>query len=176
MGGDWETLCSEFCLHFFPNSKLASLQRAVLTFRQLEEESFDKSWECFNELILTGPDLGIPEPILLQHFYMGLGKESRESLDLSSGGAFLHLPTSEARAKLEKFSETTRLSNELSEEEEESSPEQEEEVLIAKTQSLQSQDLVVNPKPSKSQIHDLDSQFIKMFVNRCKSYLLSIAS
>jgi hypothetical protein len=54
---------------------------------------------------------------------MGLGKESRESLDLSSRGAFLHLPTSEARAKLEKFSEATRLSNELSEEEEESSPE-----------------------------------------------------
>jgi hypothetical protein len=50
---------------------------------------------------------------------MGLAKESRESLNLSSGGAFLHLPTSETRAKLEKFSEATSLSNELFEEEEE---------------------------------------------------------
>jgi hypothetical protein len=53
---------------------------------------------------------------------MGLEKEFRKSLDLSSGGAFLHLPTSEARAKLKKFSEATCLSNELSKEEEESSP------------------------------------------------------
>jgi hypothetical protein len=134
-------LCSKFCLHFFPIPKVVSLRKEVLTFRQLEEESFDKSWDRFNELVDIGPDLSIPDPILLQHFYVGLSKDSRESLDLSSGGAFLHLPISEARAMIEKISQATywtSFHDELFEEEEESSPELEDEVLIVKSQPLQS--------------------------------------
>jgi hypothetical protein len=107
MQGDWETLFLKFCLHFFFISKVVSLRIEVLTFRQLEEESFDKSWDRFNELVDTGPDLAIPDPILLQYFYVGLSGDSRESLDLSSGGAFLHLPISEARAMIEKISQAT---------------------------------------------------------------------
>ena len=57
-----------------------------------------------------------------------------------------------------------------------SSPEQEEEVLIAKTQSLQSQDLAVNPKPSKPHFDDLDFQLAKMLVNQSKSDLFRRAS
>jgi hypothetical protein len=72
---------------------------------------------------------------------VGLSKDSRESLDLSSGGAFLHLPISEARAMIEKISQATywtSFHDELFEEEEESSPELEDEVLIVKSQPLQS--------------------------------------
>ena len=76
MQGDWKTLCSKFCLRFFPISKVVSLQKEVLNFRQLEEESLGTSWDCFNELIFTGLDLAIQDPILLQHFYMGLSKDS----------------------------------------------------------------------------------------------------
>ena len=43
MQGDWETLCSKFCLCFFPTSKVVSLQKEVLNFRQLEEESLGTS-------------------------------------------------------------------------------------------------------------------------------------
>jgi hypothetical protein len=82
---------------------------------------------------------------------MGLSKDSRESLDLSSRGAFRHLSASEARAMLNRISEKipcTSIHYELPEEEKESSPEQEEKVLIAKSQPLQSQGLVINLKPS----------------------------
>jgi hypothetical protein len=132
---------------------VVSLQKEVLNFRQLEEESLGTSWDHFNELIITGPDLAIPNPILLQDFYMGLSKDSRESLDLASRGAFLHFSASEARSMLNKISEKTPCTSihyELPEEEKESSPEQEEEVLIAKLESLQSQDLAINPEPSIS--------------------------
>jgi hypothetical protein len=105
MQGDWETLCSKFCLHFFPIHKVVSLRIEVLSFRQLEEESLSTSWDHFNKLIITGLDLAIPDPILLQHFYTGLSKDSRESLDLASRGAFLHLSASEARCMLNKISE-----------------------------------------------------------------------
>ena len=76
MQGDWETLCSKFCLCFFPISKGVSLWKEVLTFRQLEEESIGTSWECINSLITTFPDLAILDPMLIQHFYMGLSKDS----------------------------------------------------------------------------------------------------
>ena len=68
MQGDWKTLCSKFCLRFFSISKVVSLRKGVLNFRQLEEESLGISWDCFNELIFTGPDLAIQDHVLLQHF------------------------------------------------------------------------------------------------------------
>jgi len=39
MQGDWENLCSNFCLNFFPVSRVASLRIEVLNFKQKEEES-----------------------------------------------------------------------------------------------------------------------------------------
>jgi hypothetical protein len=56
---------------------------------------------------------------------MGLSKDSRESLDLSSRGAFLHLSASETRSMLNKISEKTTCTSihyELPKKEKESSP------------------------------------------------------
>ena len=81
---------------------------------------------------------------------MGLSKDSRESLNVASRGAFLYLSASEARAMLDRISGKTPCTSihyELLEEEKESSPKQEEEVLIAKSQPLRSQDLAINPEP-----------------------------
>ena len=139
MQGDWKTLCSKFCLQFFPISKVVNLQKEVLNFRQLEEESLATSWECIADLITTGLDLAISDPMLLQHFYMGLSKDSVQTLDLASRGAFLHLSASEARSMLNRISgitPCTSIHSELLEEEKESSPEKEEEVLIAKSELL----------------------------------------
>ena len=141
MQGDWDTLCSKFCLRFFPISKVVSLRKEVLNFRQLEEKSLGTSWDHFIELIITGLDLAIQDPILLQYFYMGLRKDSRESLDAASRGAFLHLSTSEARAKLDRISGKTPCTSihyELLEEEKESSLKQQEKVLIVKSLPLRS--------------------------------------
>ena len=82
---------------------------------------------------------------------MGLSKDSAQTLNAASRGAFLHLSASEAMAMLDRISGKTpytSIHNELLEEEKESSPEQEEKVLIAKSQPFQSQDLAINPKPS----------------------------
>ena len=67
--GDWEMLCSKFCLSFFPISRVVSFQIKVLTFKQKEKESLGASWDRFNSLITTGPNLVIPDLMLLQHFY-----------------------------------------------------------------------------------------------------------
>jgi hypothetical protein len=140
--GDWKTLCNEFLSKFFPISKVNDLRKEVLTFRQLEEESLAKSWDRFIDLTLIGPDLAIPDLILFQHFYEGLSKDSREFLDLSFGGPFLHLLTSEARVMLEKITSQgtrwTKIHFKPPKKKNDFSLEQKEEVLIAKSQPLQS--------------------------------------
>ena len=130
---------------------MVSLQKEVLNFRQLEEESLGTSWERINDLITTSPDLAISNLMLLQYFYMGLSEDSTQTLDQASRGAFLHLSVSEARSMLDRISgktPCTSIHNELPDEEKESSPKQEEEVLIAKSQPLQSQGLAINLEPS----------------------------
>ena len=83
--GDWEALCSSFCLHFFFISRVVSLHSEVLSFKQEEKESLGMAWEHFNALINTGHDLAIQDPILLQHFYMGLDRKTSKCLDTASG-------------------------------------------------------------------------------------------
>ena len=77
--------------------------------------------------------------MLLQHFYIGLSKDSAQSLDIASKGAFLCLSVSEARTILDRIIENTpctSIHDELPKKEKKSSLEQEEEVLIAKSQPL----------------------------------------
>ena len=105
--GDWEALCSSFCLNFFPISRLVNLRSEVLSFKQEEKESLGMAWECFNALINTGPNLAIQDPILLQHFYMGLDRKTSKHLDAALGGSFLHVSANSGRSILEKILENT---------------------------------------------------------------------
>ena len=79
--GDWEALCSSFCLHFFLISRVVSLRSEV---KQEENESLGMAWDHFNALIDTGPNIAIQDPILLQHFYMGLDRKTSKYLDTTS--------------------------------------------------------------------------------------------
>jgi hypothetical protein len=88
--GEWEVLRAKFCLTFFPIPRVGSLQKEVLDFKQRENESLGVAWAHLIDFYSSGPDLGIPSPILLQHFYLGLSEESTQFLDIASGGAFCH--------------------------------------------------------------------------------------
>ena len=63
----------------------------------------------FDGSLSYGPDLAIPEPILLQYFYLGLSEKSTQFLDITSGGAFLHLSDSEGKAILDTILEKLSL-------------------------------------------------------------------
>ena len=62
-------------------------------------------WERFNTLINTGLDLAIQDPIFLQHFYMGLDRETSTLLNTASGGSFLHVFANSGRSILTKILE-----------------------------------------------------------------------
>ena len=73
--------------------------------KQKKKESLGTAWECFNTLINTGSDLAIQNPILLQHFYMGLDRESSTLLNTASGGSFLHVSANSGWSILTKILE-----------------------------------------------------------------------
>ena len=59
----------------------------------------------FNALINTSPDLAIRDPILLQHFYMGLDRKTSKLLNAASEGSFLYASANEGRSILMKILE-----------------------------------------------------------------------
>jgi hypothetical protein len=88
--GDWEVLCSNFCLQFFPIQKVAKLHLEILSFEQHKNESLSKAWEYFDSIVNSGPSLALPEPMVLQHF-LGLNRKTKKYLNLVAGGAFMHI-------------------------------------------------------------------------------------
>ena len=65
------------------------------------------AWERFNIPVNTGPDHVIQDPILLQHFYMGLDRKTSKLLNTASGGLFLHVSVNSCRNILTKILENT---------------------------------------------------------------------
>ena len=110
---EWEELRDRFCLAFFPISRIASLQKEILDFRQDEKESLGAAWARFSQLTHAGPDLSIPDHVLLQHFWLGLSKESALQLDISAGGSFTHKTTDEGEALLDRILENTSFTETL---------------------------------------------------------------
>jgi hypothetical protein len=101
--GDWGTLCSSFYLQLFPTYRVVKLRVEVLTFKQKKKESLGKAWECFNTLLNSSPNLTIPEPTLLQHFFMGLTRKTIEYLNTAAGGSFMHVSAKKGRSILTKI-------------------------------------------------------------------------
>jgi transcriptional regulator of NAD metabolism len=63
------------------------------------------AWEHFNTLLNICPNLAIPDPILLEHFYMGLNRKNLKLLSTASGGSFLHVFADNGRSILTRILE-----------------------------------------------------------------------
>ena len=103
----------------------------------------------FTDLASSRPDLAITEPTLLQHFYLGLSKDSTRFLDLASRGAFLRCTVGEGKKVLAKILENTPHTNvydEPPEEEKESIPKQRESSM-AESPPISSKGSAIDPKP-----------------------------
>ena len=107
INGSWNELRDRFCSAFFPLSRICALRTEVLTFRQNDKESIGVAWARFTLLVQSGPDLSLPEHLLLQHFYASLDKESTHHLDITFGGSFAHLTPNEGREVLNRIMDRT---------------------------------------------------------------------
>jgi hypothetical protein len=96
--------------HFhFPLSKIIDLRNEVLNFAQQKGESLRATWSRYNQLALSGPELSIPDAMFMQHFLHGLGTESTEYLDMTSGGVFVHCTVEEGKLILNTIISVTLL-------------------------------------------------------------------
>jgi hypothetical protein len=84
-------------------SKIIDLRNEVLNFAQKEGESLGAAWSKYNQLALSGLELSIPDAMFMQHFVHGLGTESAEYLDMTSGGVFVHCMVQEGKSILDKI-------------------------------------------------------------------------
>jgi hypothetical protein len=107
VNGDSEELRNKFCLSFFPISRIAALQQEILNFQQKDKETIGAAWDHFSILSRSGPDLSVPNHVRLQHFWLGLNKESALQLDIAIGGSFTHKTTAEGEALLDRILENT---------------------------------------------------------------------
>jgi hypothetical protein len=107
MKGYWGTLRVDFCMEFYPLSKVVDLRIEIISFKKGDNESMSSSWECFELICKYELDLSLEDHILLQHFYISLNKESRADLNTSSLGSFIHLTSSEARTVLDNILAST---------------------------------------------------------------------
>jgi hypothetical protein len=84
--GSWEALCSSFCLDLFPVSKIIRMRLEILSFTQKDNETLVAAWEHFDNLVRSSPSLSIPNPVLHQHFYIGLDGKTFSFLNSASNG------------------------------------------------------------------------------------------
>jgi hypothetical protein len=96
-------LKDQLCFAFFPLSKIIDLRNEVLNFAQKKGEILGAAWSRYNQLALWGPELSIPSAMFMQHFVHGLGIESAEYLDMTSGGVFVHCTVEEGKLILDRI-------------------------------------------------------------------------
>jgi hypothetical protein len=107
--GSWIILKDQFYFAFFPLSKIIDLRNEVLNFAQNEWESLGAAWYRYNQLALSGPELSILDAMFMQYFVHGLGTESAEYLDMTSGGVFIHYTVEEGKLILDRILSVTPL-------------------------------------------------------------------
>jgi hypothetical protein len=85
VNGNWDELQNKFCLAFFPLSQIATLRIEILTFQKKEKEILGAAWARFMSIINSGPNLSLPDHILLYHFHLGLSMEAKMIHDFLEG-------------------------------------------------------------------------------------------
>jgi hypothetical protein len=88
-------------------SKIIDLRNELLNFAQKKGGSLGAVWYRYNQLVLSGPELSIPDAMFMQHFMHWLDTESTEYLDMTSGGVFVHCMVEEGRSILDRILSVT---------------------------------------------------------------------
>nr|GEY29410.1 reverse transcriptase domain-containing protein [Tanacetum cinerariifolium] len=85
----WEDLVSKFINQFFPSSKTTYLRNEIINFLQKPNETFNKAWERFKDLLRQCPHHGFSELHQLDTFYNALNPNDQDALDSATKGNFL---------------------------------------------------------------------------------------
>nr|GEY56173.1 reverse transcriptase domain-containing protein [Tanacetum cinerariifolium] len=85
----WEDLVLKFINQFFPPSKTTYLRNEIINFLQKPNETFNKAWEYFKDLLRQCPRHSFSELHQLDMFYNELNPNDQDALDSAAGENFL---------------------------------------------------------------------------------------
>jgi hypothetical protein len=120
----------------------------------MEKESIGAAWFRFTNLVQSDPTLSIPDYVLLQHFYVGLDKESAFYLDITTRGSFMHKTPPETKVIIDRILENTSFIDQYNEPLPESLVSRIEEPLVPESEPgvSTSPDLTRHPLPEPSPV------------------------
>jgi hypothetical protein len=98
----WENCSNAFLAKFFPLGKTNALRNKISRFQQLTDETITEAWERLQDYISTCPHHGMEEWFIIQSFYHGLIRSTREHIDAIARGSFFALSIEEAHKLDEK--------------------------------------------------------------------------
>nr|GEZ73698.1 reverse transcriptase domain-containing protein [Tanacetum cinerariifolium] len=107
----WEDLVLKFINQFFPPSKTTYLRNEIINFLQKPNETFNKAWERFKDLLMKCPHHGFSELHQLDTFYNALNLNDQDALDSAVGGNFLDKIPRECLSIIETSSSSSLPSN-----------------------------------------------------------------
>ncbi|GKB23219.1 reverse transcriptase domain-containing protein [Tanacetum coccineum] len=84
----WDDIVSKSINQYFPPSKTTYLRNKITTFYQEPNETFNKAWERFKELLRQCHHHGFSELHQLDTFYNSLNTNDQDALDSTAGGNF----------------------------------------------------------------------------------------
>ncbi|KAL8093104.1 hypothetical protein AgCh_035119 [Apium graveolens] len=97
----WEDLAQKFLTKFFPMAKTVALRNALTQFAQQSGETLCEAWEHYKEMLRKCHHHDMPDWMIIDCFYNGLGAQSRLMLNVASGGALWANGCEEAYALIE---------------------------------------------------------------------------
>lgn len=107
VGGDWPKLKDEFCVFFYPITKMLDLRVQILTYQQ-GDESLGAMWEKFMQMVNSRPPHGIPTEMPMQHFVGGLKPKSSFFVNVNSEASVLYKIVAEIQMILHKVHARTQ--------------------------------------------------------------------
>jgi hypothetical protein len=84
-------------------SRIGSLPRAILDLEQREKESIGIAWARFSMLLYAGPDLSLPDGVILRLFCTGIDIDADLCLDMTARDCFTHKTMTEQVEFLKHF-------------------------------------------------------------------------
>lgn len=77
----WKKLQNKLLERFFPPSWIVKLWRSIENFWWIDDEPLHEAWQWFWKLLFQCPNHGIPDHLMLQHFYLSLSIVNKSVAD-----------------------------------------------------------------------------------------------
>ncbi|CAA7021298.1 unnamed protein product [Microthlaspi erraticum] len=88
------------------------MRRNILSFQQGSHETFHEAWERLRGYTRNCPHHRFTREAILSHFYWGVAKEQKWTLDVASKGSFLNLTIEEGELLVDNLSRSEESYNE----------------------------------------------------------------